>query len=90
MPDITVESAEFKRMCNEITNTLEAQKIREEKGERSFREWLYEALNIIATNLGYTIQNLYEYIMDMGHAFKTGYEKGREIARERALRRRGK
>ncbi len=86
--DITIESPEFKALYDEVAQRAEAIRKREELSDKSFRDWLCDAIEALADLLGYHIQNLYEFVLDMGDAFATGYKAGRQRARDNAYRRR--
>lgn len=86
--DITIESPEFKALYDEVAQRAEAIRKREELSDNSFRDWICDAIRILAEQLGYHIQNLYEFTLDMADAFATGFEAGRRRAKENAYRKR--
>ncbi len=86
--DITIESPEFQEMYEEISALAETKRKREMLSEDSFRTWLCSAIQLLAAQLGYCIQNLYEFTMDMSYSFKKGFEAGRDKARKKSIRNR--
>lgn len=86
--DITIQSPEFQQMYKEVSELAEAQKQRDLLSDNAFRDWICTAIEELARLLGYHIQNLYEFTLDMGYSFKKGFAAGREEARARSLRRR--
>ncbi len=85
--EISIESAEFKEMYLEISELALAKKKREELTKDSFRIWICQAIETFAAQLGYHIQNLYEFTLDMADSFLKGFKSGREKARQNSLRR---
>ena len=84
--DITIESPEFQAMYKEISELAETKRLREKLSDISFREWVFLMIEKFASQLGYHIQNLYEFTLDMGYSFKKGFQAGRERARENSIR----
>ena len=84
--NITIDSPEFQQMYKEVSELAEAKRKREELSDTAFRDWICTAIEELAHLLGYHIQNLYEFTLDMGYSFKKGFEAGREDARKRSLR----
>ncbi|MGI6462812.1 MAG: hypothetical protein ACOX04_04210 [Candidatus Scatomorpha sp.] len=84
--NITIDSSEFKKMYKEVSALAEAKRKREELSDTAFRDWICVAIEELANLLGYHIQNLYEFTLDMGYSFKKGFGAGREEARKRSLR----
>lgn len=87
--DITIDSPEFRSMYEEISALAETKRQREQLSDSSFREWLCLAIETLASQLGYHIQNLYEFTLDMGYSFRKGFSLGRERAKERSIRNKG-
>lgn len=85
--EITIESTEFQEMYLEISEMALAKKKREEMTDDSFRKWICRAIEIFADKLGYHIQNLYEFTLDMADSFVRGFKSGRERARQNSIRR---
>ena len=85
--EITIDSDEFKEMYLEISEMALAKKKRKELTDDSFRRWICHAIEIFAEQIGYHIQNLYEFTLDMADSFKRGFKSGRERARQNSLRR---
>lgn len=88
--EITIQSPEFQALYEEISTRAEAIRKRDELSDTSFREWLCKAIEELASKLGYHIQNIYEFTLDMGYSFQKGFEAGKERARQNAYRRRQK
>ncbi|MBQ9886650.1 MAG: hypothetical protein IJM37_07325 [Lachnospiraceae bacterium] len=88
MNEITIESPEFQAMYEEISKRAEAIRKREELSEESFRKWICEAVETLAKKMGYHIQNIYEFTLDMEYSFKKGFNAGREAARKNSYRNR--
>lgn len=88
--DITIDSPEFRSMYEEISALAETKRQREQLSDASFREWICLAIEALAAQLGYHIQNLYEFTLDMGYSFKKGFASGRERAKEKSIRNRNK
>lgn len=86
--EITIQSPEFQAIYEEISERAEAIRKRDELSDASFRDWLCKAIEELASKLGYHIQNIYEFTLDMGYSFQKGFEAGRERARKNAYRRR--
>ena len=86
--EITIHSPEFQAIYEEISERAEAIRKRDELSDASFRDWLCKAIEELASKLGYHIQNIYEFTLDMGYSFQKGFEVGRERARKKAYRRR--
>ena len=84
--EITIQSPEFQALYEEISLRAETIRRREEMSEISFREWLCKAIEELASKLGYHIQNIYEFTLDMGYSFQKGFNAGRERAKNRAYR----
>ena len=84
--DITIDSPEFKALYEEVSKRAEAIRQRERLSDRSFRDWLCEAIQLLAEKLGYHIQNIYEFTADMVSSFSKGFKAGRERARAKAYR----
>ena len=85
--EITVQSPEFQALYEEISSRAETLRKREELSNVSFRYWLCEAIEKLASQLGYYIQNIYEFTLDMGYSFQKGFAAGREQAKNKAYRR---
>ena len=86
--NITIQSPEFQQMLNEVSELAEAKRQRELLSDTAFRDWICMAIEEFARMLGFHIQNLYEFTLDMGYSFKKGFDAGREEARFRSLRHR--
>lgn len=86
--EITIQSPEFQALYQEISERAEAIRKRDELSDTSFRAWLCKAIEELASSLGYHIQNIYEFTLDMGYSFQKGFETGRARARKNAYRRR--
>ncbi len=84
--NITIDSPEFQAMYNEISQLAETKRQRELMSDSSFRDWICLAIEELAKKLGYNIQNLYEFTLDMGYSFKKGFSAGREKARHNSRR----
>lgn len=84
--NITIESPEFQAIYDEISQLAETKRKRELMSDSSFREWICLAIEELAKKLGYNIQNLYEFTLDMGYSFKKGFNTGREQARRNSRR----
>ena len=84
--NITIDSPEFQAIYKEISQLAETKRQRELMSDVSFREWLCLAIEELAKKLGYNIQNLYEFTLDMGYSFKKGFIAGREEARRNSRR----
>lgn len=84
--NITIESPEFQTLYKEISMLSETKRQREKLSDESFRTWICNSIKILAAQLGYHIQNLYEFTMDLGYSFKEGFKAGREKAREKSIR----
>lgn len=83
---ITIQSPEFQQMYREVSELAEAKRQRELLSDTAFRDWLCAAIEELARMMGYHIQNIYEFTLDMGYSFKKGFDAGREEARIRSLR----
>lgn len=83
---ITIDSQEFKDLYNEIISQNETKQKRMQMSDYSFREWLCKVIEEIAGHLGYHIQNLYEFTLDIADSFQKGYQAGRSRARANAIR----
>ncbi len=59
-----------------------------EQTEESFRRFCAYAVRTIAARLGYVVQNVSEFVLDMASSFSSGWQAGRQRAREASLRRR--
>ena len=88
--EITIQSPEFQALYEEISARADTIRKREELSEISFRDWLCTAIEELASQLGYHIQNIYEFTLDMGYSFQKGFKAGRERAKDRAYRRKQK
>lgn len=86
MENITIESPEFKALYIEVMNRAEAIRKREEYSEESFRYWLCEAVRELAEKMGFFIQDLKEFTLDLGDSFMTGFNAGRERAKMNSYR----
>lgn len=84
--NITIDSPEFQAMYEEISQLAETKRRRELMSETSFRDWICLAIEELAKKLGYSIQNLCEFTLDMGYSFKKGFNAGREQARRNSRR----
>lgn len=51
--------------------------------KESFEVWLVDTFTQIALGLGYTVQRIAEFFKTMGYAFKTGFNKGKNMAKNR-------
>ena len=85
--NITIESPEFQELYEEISGLAETKRQRGKLSDASFREWICTAIQMLASQLGYRIQNIYEFTLDMGYSFKKGIAEGRERARRNSIRR---
>lgn len=86
--NITIQSPEFEQMYKEVSELAEAKHQREILSDTAFRDWICLAIEEFAQIMGYHIQNLYEFTLDMGYCFKKGFDEGREQARLRSFRHR--
>lgn len=86
MNNITIDSPEFKKMYEEVSELAEAKRKRQELSDTAFRDWICIAIEELARQLGYHIQNLVEFTLDMGYSFKKGFAEGRKEAHRRSLR----
>ncbi len=83
---ITIDSPEFQDLYNELSQRADTMRKREELSDESFRVWFCNAIKDFAANLGYQIQNLYEFSLDVGYSFKKGFKAGREQAKRNSIR----
>lgn len=83
---ITTADPEFDDVLRELALNREAVAKRRELSEASFREWLYNQIEEIASRLGYIVQNLAEFAKDMSYGFKKGFAEGRQTARDNSIR----
>ena len=86
--DITIDSPEFKALYDEVRQRAETIRKREELSDKSFKDWLCDTIEVLAKELGYHIQNIYEFALDIGDAFNNGFEAGRLRAKQNAYRKR--
>lgn len=84
---ITTVDPEFQEILNEFALQRDAIQRRRALGEASFRRWMYEELQRIASRMGYTLQSFGEFMADMGKAAKDGFNEGRQLAKEKSIRR---
>ena len=84
--DITIESPEFRVLYDELSELAETKRQREVLNDTSFREWVCKSIQILASKLGYHIQNICEFTLDMGYCFRAGFTSGRELAKAKSIR----
>lgn len=77
-------------MLRELALSQQAVAKRRQLSEDSFRIWLVEQIQSISARLGFVVQNIAEFAMDVVDGWKSGYRDGRQAARERSIRARKK
>lgn len=82
--EISATDPEVREMINDILEHDLAKKKREELSENSFKEWVYNTIQSIFANLGYTLQSFEEFWKDVGISIQEGWKDGREYARREA------
>ena len=84
MVDISASSDEVRAAMNDLLQREEAQERRRTMSEISFKEWLYRALYTIFAQLGYRLQAFEDFWCDIGISITSGWNEGREQARQEA------
>ncbi|MDO4334179.1 MAG: hypothetical protein Q4C58_16055 [Eubacteriales bacterium] len=87
---VTLESPEIQDLLSEVMSRSETIKKREELSVESFRDWFCEIIEIIASKMGYVIQNLKEIPLDFAYSFGKGFSAGMENAKKNSYRYRDK
>lgn len=74
---------EMSVLLEQVKSSEMAQQRRNELSEQSFMVWLQDVFTQVALTLGYSLTMISEFFKTLGYAFSTGFEQGRNMARQR-------
>ena len=81
--EVTPTQEDLKMLVETLQANELAKQKRAELSKESFDVWFQDIIRSIALKLGYTIQQIVEFIHNLGYAFELGFEKGRNLAKQR-------
>lgn len=88
MEILSGDSPEVNEWINDLLEQDFAKQKRKTLTESSFRQWVYSVIRMIASNLGYVIQDFKEFWCDISDNFMDGFNSGKKIAQRKAEQRR--